>query len=241
LNSHDESLVKAVAAANPRTVVVLITGSAVITEAWKDKVPAILVAWYPGMEGGHAIADVLLGNANPGGRLPCVFPRSPDQLPFFESKTDSIEYGFFHGYRLMDKQGFEPAFPFGFGLSYTTFTSSNLHIDHHEIDAAGSIQARLEVTNTGSRSGDEVIQWYAGREQPGPDEAVKALKGFQRIHLEAGETRPVDFRLDARALAVYNEQATAWKVEPGHYFLYAGHSSAESQLLRRSFSVIEQL
>ncbi|MCU0577332.1 MAG: glycoside hydrolase family 3 C-terminal domain-containing protein [Desulfobacterota bacterium] len=152
LERHDEDLIKAVAEANPKTVVVLMGGSAIITESWREKVPAIVMAWYPGMEGGHALADILSGAVNPSGRLPCVFPRSENQLPFFDRKARSITYDAWHGYRLMDRQGFDPAFAFGFGLSYTTFAYRGLHIIQDELDAGDTLQVSVEVTNTGRRS-----------------------------------------------------------------------------------------
>src|SRR5690242_8039869 len=129
LHADDEALVQAVAAANPRTVVVVMTGSAVITETWRERVPAILVLWYPGMEGGHALADVLLGRVGPSGKLPCTFPRRAEDLPFFDRGARAITYDLWHGYRKLERDGADAAFPFGFGLSYTTFRLGGLHIE----------------------------------------------------------------------------------------------------------------
>jgi beta-glucosidase len=128
LSASQEQLVKAVAAANKRTIVVVEAGGAVVMESWKDKVPAILMAWYPGMEGGNAIAEIILGLANPSGKLPLLFPKSENQLPEFNSRAKTSQYGYYHGYRWFDKQKLEPAFPFGFGLSYTKFQYSNLRL-----------------------------------------------------------------------------------------------------------------
>lgn len=237
LRPRDEDLILKVAAANPGTVVVMVGGSAIITEAWRDKVPAILMAWYPGMEGGHALADILLGRANPCGKLPCVFPKSQSQLPFFDKRAKSIEYGYYHGYRLMDKQGHEPAFPFGFGLSYTTFACKNLKVDRSEIGHDESLNVSIDVTNTGAVAGDEVVQLYAGCEGSRFDRPVKELKGFHKVHLEPGETKLVDFTLAAEQLAYYNEQQGEWNVEPLTYTIYVGPSSRKDDGLSARFCI----
>ncbi len=134
LRKQDIALIEAVADANPRCIVVLEAGSAVLTSGWQDRVAAILVAWYPGMEGGNALAAILFGDENPSGKLPLTFPESNEQLPPFDKKAKSVEYGYYHGYRLFDREGYEPAFPFGFGLHYTEYAYSNLRLNAHEID-----------------------------------------------------------------------------------------------------------
>ena len=128
LHPEDEALIQAVAASNPRTVVAMMGGSAIITENWRGQVPAILMLWYPGMEGGHAFADILLGKVNPSGRLPCVFAAKPEDLPYFDMNAKAITYDLWHGYRKLERDGNAPAFPFGFGLSYTTFEFKNLRL-----------------------------------------------------------------------------------------------------------------
>jgi beta-glucosidase len=237
LKPHDEDLIMRTVAANANTVVVLMGGSAIITEAWREKVPALLMAWYPGMEGGHALADVLLGKANPSGKLPCVFPKSKRQLPFFDKRAKSIEYGYLHGYRLMDEQGQVPAFPFGYGLSYTTFAYKNLQIDQSEIGPDESLKVSVDVTNTGDVSGDEVVQFYAGYEGSRVERPVKELKGFSKIHLEPGQTKRVDFSLAAKQLAYYDEQQARWIVEPLTYSVFAGPSSKAEDLLSTRFRI----
>jgi beta-glucosidase len=237
LKPRDESLILQTVAANPNTVVVLMGGSAIITEAWREKVPALLMAWYPGIEGGNALADILLGKVNPCGKLPCVFPKSENQLPFFDKRAKSIEYGYFHGYRLMDKQGQEPAFPFGFGLSYTTFAHKNLQIDRGEIGPDEVLKISLDITNTGSVAGEEVVQVYIGYEDSHVERPVKELKGFSKVHLETGQTKRVDFLLAARQLAYYDEQQGKWTVEPLTYNLYAGPSSRIEDLLSVKFRI----
>jgi beta-glucosidase len=230
LKPHDEALILRTVAANANTVVVLMGGSAIITEAWREKVPALLMAWYPGMEGGHALADILLGKANPSGKLPCVFPKSKSQLPFFDKRAKSIEYGYFHGYHLMDRQGEVPAFAFGFGLSYTTFAYKNLQIDRSEIGQDEVLKVSIDVTNTGSIAGEEVVQLYAGCEGSRVERPMRELKGFAKIHLEPGQTKQVDFCLAARQLAYYDEQQAKWIVEPLTYAVYIGPSSKAEDL-----------
>jgi beta-glucosidase len=237
LRPHDEALILQTAAANPNTAVVLIGGSAIITEAWRDKVPALLMAWYPGMEGGRALADILLGKVNPSGKLPCVFPKSKSQLPFFDKRAKSIEYGYFHGYRLMDKQAEMPAFHFGFGLSYTTFAYKNLRIDRTEIGPDEALKISVDVTNTGNVSGDETAQLYVGYNDSRVERAVKELKGFSKVHLEPGQTKRVDFSLAARQLAYYDEQQAKWIVEALTYSVYAGPSSRAEDLLSTKFRI----
>lgn len=238
LKPHDEALIQAVAAANPRTVVVLIGGSAIITEAWRAQVPAIVMAWYPGMEGGHALADVLCGAVNPGGKLPCVFPKSAEHLPFFERDADTIEYGYYHGYRLLERAGREPAFAFGFGLSYTTFAYANLRIDRETLSPTGAARVRVDITNTGTVAGTEVAQLYVGYEETIIDRAVKDLKGFVRVTLQPGETRTIDFTLRADQLAYYDERQRGWVVAPIGYTAFVGPSSRASDLLSVPFRVM---
>ena len=237
LRPHDEALIQAVAAANPNTAVVLMGGSAVITEAWRHKVPAILMAWYPGMEGGHALADILFGKVNPSAKLPCVFPKSEKQLPFFDKHATSIEYGSYHGYRLMDKNGYEPAFPFGFGLSYTTFAYRNLELDQNEVAADGTLRVNVEIANIGTLAGQEIVQLYVGYEGSRVERPVKELKGFAKVKLAPGETKRVAIALPANRLAYYDEQLPGWRIEPIAYRVYVGPSSRSEDLLTTQFHI----
>jgi beta-glucosidase len=236
LSPHDERLILAVANANPHTAVILVGGSAIITEVWREHVPAILMAWYAGMEGGHALADILFGKVSPSGKLPCAFPKSEGQLPFFDREADAIEYGYYHGYRLMDKQGNSPAFPFGFGLSYTKFEYKNLQLSQDLVDANGSLQISLEITNCGDFMGEEVAQLYVGYVGSQVDRPKKELKGFAKVAIAPGETRKVVFDLPVQRLAYY-DQATGWKVEPITYHVNVGRSSADEKALVGQFRV----
>ncbi len=185
LRPEDERLIRTVAAGNRRAIVVLIGGSAIVTDAWREQVGAILMAWYPGIEGGHAVARVLFGDVNPGGRLPCTWPRSAEQLAPFDPGATSVRYGPLHGYRLMQATERSPAFPFGFGLSYTTFGHGRL-TGRRSWD--GSITVTVPVTNTGTRAGDEVVQLYLDEPLGSDPRALRALRGFRRVTVPPGAT-----------------------------------------------------
>jgi beta-glucosidase len=185
LGPEDERLIRTVAAGNRRTIVVLVGGSAIVTDAWREQVGAILMAWYPGMEGGHAVARVLFGAVNPGGRLPCTWPRSAEQLPPFDPRAGSVRYGPLHGYRLMQASERSPAFPFGFGLSYTTFEHGRL-TGRRSWD--GTITVTVPVTNTGTRVGDEVVQLYLDEPLGSDPRPLRALRAFRRVTVSPAAT-----------------------------------------------------
>lgn len=236
LRPEDEALIAAVAAANPRTIVAIMSGSAVIMEGWRAKVPAILMLWYPGMEGGHALADILLGKANPGGKLPFVMAKSADDLPFFDKNATKITYDLWHGYRKLERDGIEPAYPFGFGLSYTTFRLSDLRLERETIGSADTLRATVTVTNTGERAGDEVVQLYVGALASSVERAPKELKAFARVSLAPGESRVVALRVPAANLAYYDAQV-GWVVEPGPYEATVGAHSLDPNALRAGFQI----
>lgn len=236
LSGQDESLIEAVAAANPHTIVAIMAGSAVITEAWREQVPAILMLWYPGMEGGRAFADVLLGRVNPSGKLPLTFPRRAEDLPFFDKDATSITYDLWHGYRKLERDGAELAFPFGFGLSYTTFAYNNLQLAQTELGAADTLQATVEVTNTGSAAGDEVVQLYISAYGSAVERAPKELKAFVRVELRPGETRTVHLEVPVADLAYYDAER-GWVVEPIDYEAIAGRHSGDQHALHMRFKV----
>ena len=234
LHPADEALISAVAAANPRTIVAVMTGSAVITEGWRDEVAALLVLWYPGMEGGLALADLLTGAASPSGRLPCSFPARDDDLPFFDRNATAITYDFWHGYRKLDRDGAEPAFPFGFGLGYTTFSLGDLRLEATELAAGDVLHATVAVTNTGAVAGDDVVQLYV--EAPGSAvlRAPRELKGFARVTLEAGETKEVTIAVPMTELAYYDAE-DGWVLEPLEYVAVAARHSRDPEALRATF------
>lgn len=224
-----DDLVAAVAALNPRTVVIL-EGSGPVTMPWLADVPAVLTAWYPGVQGGNAVADVLFGDVVPSGKLPMSFPVAEADLPPFDNVSLSVTYDLFHGYRYLDRHDTAPLFPFGHGLSYTTFSYANLHVTPAAIPANGRVRITADVTNTGSRAGTEIAQLYVGAEGSTVDRAVKELKGFARVHLEPGETRTAVFELRAADLAYWNTATNGWTVEPISYRLRVGGSSGDLPL-----------
>ncbi|MDB5078428.1 MAG: Beta-glucosidase [Chloroflexi bacterium] len=236
LRPEDEALILKVVEANPRTVVVMMAGSAVITEAWRQQAPAIVMLWYPGMEGGRALADVLLGRVNPGGRLPCTFPVSTADLPFFDRQAEEITYDLWHGYRKFARDGATPAFPFGFGLSYTTFACANLRLSSDQIGSDGTLEVTVDLTNTGTVKGDEVVQLYISVPGSKIERAPQELKAFKRVTLEPGETRSVTLQLPGSELAYY-DAASSWVVEPGEYEVSLARHAHDQAALKASFQV----
>ena len=227
LDDHEDDLIAALARANPRTVVVLETGGAVLMP-WIGQVAAVLEAWYPGSSGGEAIARVLAGEVNPSGRLPVTFPRSLQQLPRpeLDGSADqpvphlSVDYtidGAAVGYKWFDRKGLDPLFPFGFGLSYGTFELSGLGAD---IDHNGHLSVRFAIHNAGKLAGNYVGQVYVsarGAQAQRDWEAPQRLCGFGKASLQPGESTRVSLSIEPRLLAVYDEAAKAWIVEEGDY------------------------
>jgi beta-glucosidase len=201
LRPVDEEIIQAVAAANPRTVVSIVAAGAVLIETWRQKVPAILMMWYAGMEGGHALADVLTGAQNPSGRLPFSIPTSTEHLPTFDRHATAITYDRFHGQRLLDKLGVAAAYPHGFGLSYTTFTISDVTVSSVAEDGAC---LKAKVTNTGKRDGYHVVQVY-GRRVSGPHAGELWLVGFAAVNVPAGAAVPVEVKVSFTPLALWDK------------------------------------
>ncbi len=237
LHKEDEELIKKVAKANSKCIVVLEGGSAIVIESWKDLVPCILMAWYPGMEGGNAVASIIFGDVNPSGKLPVTFPKSEAQLPEFKTKAREVKYGYYHGYRLFDKKGYEPAFPFGFGLSYTEFEYKNLRLSKTRIKKSEKIKIFADVKNIGKRKGKEVVQLYVGYKGSKVDRPEKELKGFKKIELEPGEVKTVCFELSPSQLAYFNTKENRWEIEEIEYLVYIGASSRDIRL-KASFRVV---
>jgi beta-glucosidase len=220
-----EALIQRVAARAKKTIVVLEGGSAIVVEPWIDSVDALLMAWYPGMEGGAAIAGALFGDTNPSGKLPVSFPRSMAQLPPWDVQTDQVEYGYLHGYRLLDANREEPRFPFGFGLSYTSFALGRLRLERRAVARQESVRISVDVYNQSRRAGAEVLQLYVSFPGSSVQRAPKELRGFRRISLEAGEVRTVQFELPVRELGHYDPQIEDFVVEPVEYVVQIGTSS----------------
>lgn len=222
LPGHQEELIERVAATGKPVVVVLIGGSA-ITMPWLDDVGAVIDAWYPGEEGGHAAADVLFGDYDPAGRLPITFPIAEGQLPLvYDHKPTG------RGDDYLDLTG-QPLFPFGFGLSYTRFAYSALHIEPDTIATTGTTTVRCTVTNTGDRAGDEVVQLYVHDELASVARPVMQLAGVARVHLAPGESRQVALRLGPEQLRLLDVRMR-WVVEPGRFRVMVGGSSKDIRL-----------
>ncbi|MEW5868508.1 MAG: glycoside hydrolase family 3 C-terminal domain-containing protein [Chloroflexota bacterium] len=236
LHPDDEALIQAVAMSNPRTVVAMMGGSAIVTENWRGQVPAILMLWYPGMEGGRAFADILLGKVNPSGKLPCVFAARPEDLPYYDMNAKAITYDLWHGYRKLERDGSIPAFPFGFGLSYTTFEYDHLRLSDLSLGALDTLTATLEVTNCGPESGDTVVQFYISAPTSRVERAPKELKAFRRIGLKPSETKTIQVDIPVKDLAYYDEHS-GWTVEPTSYTLIVGQHSLDERALRAEFKI----
>ncbi|WP_253259851.1 beta-glucosidase family protein [Subtercola boreus] len=222
LRPSDARLIRKVAAANPHTIVVLIGGSAILTEGWRYSVPAILLAWYGGMEGGHALASVLTGAVEPGGRLPFALPTTAAHLPPFDSSAKSVVYDDKWGQRLLDADGHTAAFPFGFGLSYTTMEHALLH---HRFDDADR-SAHVRVTNTGSRLGSTVVQIYAA--DVSVRRPVAQLLGFTKVALQPGAEMTVQVTLDAGPTLQRDPATRQWSSRAGDWALLAAQHSPVS-------------
>jgi beta-glucosidase len=223
--------IRRVAELNRRVIVVLQGGASVAMEDWVDDVEAVLMAWYPGQEGGNAIADVLFGNVNPSGKLPVSFPREEADLPPFVNDSDEVEYGYYHGYRHLDREQIAPRFPFGFGLSYTRYEYANLALSTDVLAPDGTLVVSFDLTNSGTVAGKEIAQLYVGYEGSRADRPVRDLKGFAKVHLESGETKRVSIPLRHRNLAFWNSEAGDWEVEAITYVVQVGSSSRDLPLV----------
>ena len=231
LPGRQAELVLRVAAANPRTVVVLNVG-APVDVSFLARVPAALVTWYPGQEGGHALADVLLGDADPGGRLPTSWPARVEDVPshpHYPGADGRVRYGegVFMGYRGYDAAGVAPALPFGHGLSYARFEYGPLRVSPARARPGDPVRVELELRNTGRRAGREVVQLYVADLEATLPRPRRELKGFQKVALQPGETRTVSFELSERALSFWDPRRCGFVVEPGGFELAAGRSSRE--------------
>jgi beta-glucosidase len=241
LHAGLERLLAAVAEAQPNTVVVLTAGGNLDMSGWVERVRAVLHAWYPGQAGGQALAEILLGHVNPAGRLPATFEKRLEDRSSFDSYHDrgdlrvQLTDGVFTGYRHFDREGIEPRFPFGFGLSYTSFGYSALQLSSTRLAAGEPLQVSLDVRNTGERAGAEVVQLYVGALEPTLPRPVKELAGFRKIWLEAGQSTRVTLQLERRALEYYDEQRGAFRFDPGRFVVSVGPHAGDLRL-RAEFS-----
>ncbi|MEB3185267.1 MAG: glycoside hydrolase family 3 C-terminal domain-containing protein, partial [Cyanobacteriota bacterium] len=224
LPAEQVALIRAVAAANPRTVVVLMGGGAIRCSDWDQLVPGLLLLWYPGEQGGHALAEVLFGTVSPSGRLPFTIPFREDQLPPFEPRAEQVRYDLWHGYRHLQRQGEPAAYPFGFGLSYSRFTLNDLTAAVQQ-PAQVWVELAVSVLNAGPMEAAEVVQVYL--EPPGQllERPRRTLAAFERLSLHPGEQRRLSLRIPLRQLACFDPQRDAFVLEAGvHRLVVARHA-----------------
>ncbi len=226
---EQEDLVKQVYAANPHTVVVLIASFPFAIQWTQDNIPAILHMAHNSQEEGNALADALFGDVDPGGRLVTTWPASLDQLP------PMMDYDIRHGHTYMYFKG-KPLYPFGYGLSYTTFEYSNLKTSADRLAADGQVGVNVEVKNTGSRAGDEVVQLYVSHIGSKVDRPAEELKAFRRVSLAPGKKTTVQFLLKASDLAYWSVEKGSWQIEPDQINIQIGASSADIKL-KKTISV----
>ncbi|MDD5201038.1 MAG: glycoside hydrolase family 3 C-terminal domain-containing protein [Terrimicrobiaceae bacterium] len=235
LPNDQAALIHAVAAANKKTIVILNNGAPVEMKSWIDQVSAVIEAWFPGQEGGAAIAAILFGEVNPSGKLPDTFAGKREDYPDygnFPGKDGRVDYaeGIYVGYRHFDKKGIEPVFPFGYGLSYTTFEYKNIKLSQSHGTVGTSVLASVDVTNTGRREGSEVVQLYIHDPKPQIDKPVRELKGFEKVSLKPGETKTVAFTLTPRDFAYFDVPGRQWRADAGAYDIEVGASSRDIRL-----------
>jgi beta-glucosidase len=237
------TLIKKTTKDNPRTVVVLVSGSPVGMEAWIGNVPALVQAWYAGQEAGNALAAVLFGDVNVSGKLPFTIPRRLQDSPAHasvksypgiddEDTGPTVEYaeGIYVGYRHFDKHGIEPRFPFGHGLSYTTFTWRNLSVKPATIANGMHGEVKVDIKNAGSCKGAEVVQLYMEDVESSVDRPPKELKGFEKVFLEPGQEKTVVFPIEKTALSFFDEKKNEWVAEPGLFKVHVGSSSRDIKI-----------
>ncbi len=223
LPSEDVALIKALSKTGKKLVVNIMGGSAYVIKEWSDLADAILFSFYSGLEGGNALADVLSGDVNPGGKLPFTIANNDEDYPPFlriEDEGREIDYGYYHGYTLFDKKGIEPHFPFGFGLSYTDFEIENQKVSQTE----NAVEVSADIKNTGSVDGDEVLQIYVSSENKEQNRPVKLLKGFKRVSVKAGENVTANIEIDLEDIKFYNAETGEWELDHSYTILVGTNS-----------------
>ena len=234
---NQNNVVSEIVKVNPNLIFVNITGSPV-TMPWLDKVPAVVQAWFIGSEAGNAIADVLSGDVNPSGKLPLTYPAKLEDVGAhsvgeyvgnFSRTVVNVEYkeDILVGYRWFDTKKIKPLFPFGYGLSYTTFSYGKPSLSQTSMTADGSVTVKVDVTNTGKRAGAEVVQLYIADLKSSLPRPTKELKGFKKVQLNPGETKTVEFTIDRSALEFYNDATKQWTAEPGAFEAIIGASATD--------------
>ncbi len=230
-------LIKNVAKVNKNIVAVLYGGNPVLINDWANDIPVIIEAFYPGQEGGNALANIIFGNVNPSGKLPITFPKKWEDSPAYGTYPglrDSANYteGIFVGYRGFDKKNIEPLYEFGYGLSYTTFEYSDLKLSSTKVTQNDTLEISVTIKNSGKMDGDEVVQLYISDKKASVEREVKSLKGFARVSLKVGESKTVSFKITKKDLAFYDVKNKTWKVEKGKFNVLIGASSRDIKLIK---------
>lgn len=235
LGLHDDeiALIKEIGPLNQNSTVVLIGGNMIMMSDWYDSVNAVIMAYYPGMEGGSVIAEIIYGDINPSGKLPYVVPYDERDLPHVDWEATDQYYEYYHGYTRLEKNGTKPMIPYGFGLSYTSFD-----IAEPTVSVEGEqLIVKTSVSNIGEIAGDEIVQVYVGFEKSNVDRPVKQLRGFQRVSLQAGETKEVSIAIPFEKLKWYNPSYRLWELEHMEYQIYTGSSSDNTDLKMTSIQL----
>ena len=238
LPDQQAELIKHVAKANRNTIVVMHGGGVADMKPWSKKVGAALQAWFPGQQGGQALAEILYGKVNPSGKLPVTIDKRIEDNPSYASYQDPAAYrgdhaltemtyseGLYMGYRGYDKKHSKPLYPFGYGLSYTTFGYSDLKLSSNVMAPGSTVEVSFTLTNTGDKAGFEVAQLYVQPVKPAVDRPKKELKGFTKVYLKPGESKTVSIPIDARSLAYYVDKTASWDVDAGKFKILVGADS----------------
>jgi len=233
LKDDEIKMIKEIGRINPNTVVSLIGGSMMMTKEWDSKIPAIIYSWYSGMEGGNALPKILFGDVNPSGKLPFSIPTNESHLPYFSSTDDEITYGLYHGYTKLDKDGINPAYPFGFGLSYTKYEYSDVNVERN----GDVIDINITITNTGDMDGEEVVQAYVGMTDSKIDRQKKLLKGFEKVFIKSGDSEKANIQIPVNDLRYFSNDSLSWQLERGPYIFMVGSSSDEKDLIQKELII----
>ena len=233
LRDNDKTLIKEISKVNRNIVVVYVGGSAIDMSSWEKDVPSIIFSWYSGMEGGNALAKIIYGDVNPSGKLPFTIAKNESDYPYFNPYTDSITYGYYHGYSLFEKYKKDIAYPFGHGLSYSKFKYENFNLVNYNSNDS-ILNFSVDLTNISKVGGKEVSQLYVGFENSEIDRPLKLLRDFKKVYLNSEEKKTISFKINKNDLSYYNTEKNKWVNEKIKYNFYVGGSSDNNKLLKTS-------